>query len=196
MKNPDILLAIKPVIKAFEKLDIPYYIGGSIASSLHGIARATIAVDVIADISQTHVIDLINFLSDTYYIEEEPIREAINRKSSFNLIHLDTMIKIDVFIHKKDPFNKSAITRKHKDLLVEGDDETDYYFASPEDVILNKLRWYEMTNRVPERQWLDITGVIKVQGDSLDKEYLLKWSEYLKVSRLLKDAFSEADQII
>ena len=68
MKNPDILLAIKPVIKAFEKLDIPYYIGGSIASSLHGIARATIAVDVIADISQTHVIDLINFLSDTYYI--------------------------------------------------------------------------------------------------------------------------------
>ena len=106
------------------------------------------------------------------------------------------MIKIDVFIHKKDPFNKSAITRKHKDLLVEGDDETDYYFASPEDVILNKLRWYEMTNRVPERQWLDITGVIKVQGDSLDKEYLLKWSEYLNVSRLLKDAFSEADQII
>lgn len=192
MKNPDILLAIKPVIKAFEKLAIPYYIGGSIASSLYGIARATMDVDVIADISQSHITDFVNMLSESYYIEEEPIREAINLNSSFNLIHLDSIIKIDVFTHKRDPFNRAAIDRKLKDFLVEGDKESDYYFASPEDIILNKLRWYEMSDRVSERQWLDIIGVIKVQGDFLNKEYLLKWSIFLDVSKLLKDAFSEA----
>jgi len=186
MKNPDILLAIRPVIKAFEKLVIPYYIGGSIASSLYGIARATMDVDVIADISQSHITDFVNMLSKSYYIEEEPIREAIN------LIHLDTMIKIDVFTHKRDPFNRAAIDRKLKDFLVDGDKESDYYFASPEDIILNKLRWYEMSDRVSERQWLDIIGVIKVQGDSLNNEYLIKWSKFLDVSKLLKDAFSEA----
>jgi hypothetical protein len=83
-------------------------------------------------------LDFINIISESYYNEEGAIREAINRKSSFNLIHFDTMIKIDVFTHKKDAFNKTVLNRKNKDRLVDGDKESDYYFASAEDIILNK----------------------------------------------------------
>lgn len=172
MKIPDILDAVQPVIQAFQELSIPYYIGGSIASSVYGIARATMDVDIVADIKSEHIVFLKASLENNYYIDEDMIADAIRRKSSFNLIHLETMIKIDVFIFKEDPYHNDALQRKRKDTLDEDDPNTEFYFSSPEDIIINKLQWYKMGNEVSERQWLDVLGVIKVQGDSLDKEYL------------------------
>ena len=87
MKIPDILLAVQPVIQAFEKMSIPYYIGGSIASSVYGMARATMDVDVIADLKVTHIPRLKQILENEYYIDAEMIADAIRTNSSFNLIH-------------------------------------------------------------------------------------------------------------
>jgi hypothetical protein len=192
MKEPDIILAIKPVIKAFNQLSIPYYIGGSIASSLYGIARASMDVDMIAALTYNHVASLVEYLKDGYYIDEQMIVDAISTASSFNLIHLETMMKIDVFIHKQDPYHESALTRRIQDLIVEGDPDSSYYFSSPEDVIISKLDWHKMGGQASDRQWLDILGVIKVQADSLDKDYLMRWSEAQGLSDLLKQAFSDA----
>ncbi len=192
MQNPDILLAIKPVINAFNRLNIPYYIGGSIASSLFGIARATMDIDVVAHIAREQVHSLVDMLHTEYYIDEQMIENAINNTSSFNLIHLDTMIKIDVFAHKQEPYHQSALSRKSLDLLVDDNQDSSLYFSSPEDIILSKLQWYEMDDRVPERQWMDIIGVIKVQGDSLNKDYLNQWSKPLGLHDLLKQAYSDA----
>ncbi len=192
MKHPDILLAIRPVIKAFNQLSIPYYIGGSIASSLYGIARATMDVDVVADIALSNVSSLYGLLEKQYYIEEQMIRDAIQKGGSFNIIHLDTMIKIDVFTRTKDPYSQSAFTRRLKDRLVEHEQDSDFYFSSPEDIILSKLNWYEMGNRVSERQWLDVLGVIKVQGESLNMEYLTNWAKELRLYGLLQQAFADA----
>ena len=192
MKTPDIFHAIKPVIEAFDQLSIPYYIGGSIASSVYGIARATMDGDIIADIALTQVPPFVRRLCDAYYIDEDMINDAVASVSSFNLIHLETMMKVDVFIQKKDPYHKSAIARKVQDRLVEDDQESVFFFSSPEDVILSKLSWYEMGGRVSERQWLDILGVIKIQRDSLNRDYLISWSNALGVYDLLKQAFSES----
>lgn len=192
MKTPDILQAITPVITAFDKLSIPYYIGGSIASSVYGIARATMDVDVVADIKLSHVTPLKQLLENDYYIDEEMITDAIQRLSSFNLIHLETMMKIDVFVYKPKSYSAEAFRRKNKDTLEESDDAHKFYFSSPEDIILNKLQWYEAGERVSERQWLDVIGVIKVQGSKLDKGYLYKWGKILKLTDLLKSAFHEA----
>ena len=192
MKNPDILLAIKPVINAFNQLSIPYYIGGSVASSLYGMARATMDVDVIACMTQGKVPSFVKQLEEAYYIDEQMIDEAISSGSSFNLIHLETMMKIDVFTQKQEPYHESALAGRLRDLLVEGDQDSAFYFSSPEDIILSKLRWYEMGNRVSERQWLDIIGVIKVQGDSLNNAYLVSWSKSLGLFDLLKQAFLDA----
>ena len=121
------------------------------------------------------------------------IKEAIDRLSSFNLIHLETAIKIDVFIHIRGSYQDSAFNRRQKDTLVENDKSFEFYFSSPEDIILNKLQWYEKRNRVSERQWLDVLGVIKVQGDSLDKDYLINWAQKLDIYNLLVDVFTEAE---
>ena len=190
MTTPDILIALNPVVEAFEQLAISYYIGGSVASSMHGMARATLNVDIIADIKEYHVSKLKKFLEERYFIDEDMIIEAIKKYSSFNLIHFDTALKIDIFICKDEPHQQKAFERKVKDKL---DEERDfeYYFSAPEDIIIAKLQWLEQGEQVSERQWLDVLGVIKVQGDNLELEYLETWSRRLGLFNLLRKAFHE-----
>ena len=193
MDSANILLVLKPFIKVLDKLSISYYISGSIASSAFGLPRSTMDIDIIADIQTFHISQLKQNLESEFYIDEDMIKEAIDHLSSFNLIHLETAIKIDVFIHKRGSYQDCVFNRRQKDTLVENDKSFEFYFSSPEDIILNKLHWYEKGNRVSERQWLDVLGVIKVQGDSLDKDYLINWAQKLDIYNLLVDVFTEAE---
>lgn len=192
MQAPDILSALKPVIQSFEELSIPYYIGGSIASSVYGMARATMDVDIVAGIKAGHIADFKKKLEGDFYIDAQMITDAIARTSSFNLIHLDTMFKIDVFVHKNEPYQNKTFERKRKDTFEEGEQSAEFYFSSPEDIIINKLKWYEMGGRVSERQWFDVIGVIKVQSDLLDKEYLQYWTANLGLLELLEKAYLDS----
>ena len=145
MNAPDLIAAVIPVVKAFEQLNIDYHIGGSVASSVFGFPRSTIDADLVADIRLKHVDSLVNHLSTTYYIDGDSIRSAFRRKSSFSIIHLATMIKVDVFILKARAFDQEEFKRVQLKTLPE--DDRLPRFASPEDVILNKLEWYKMGAR-------------------------------------------------
>jgi len=191
MKKPDTVAALELVIEVFENLGIGYYIGGSVASSAYGIARATMDIDLVANLEQHHVEPLVRNLESEYYIDADMITDAISRHSSFNIIHLETMIKVDVFVLKEQPYHQKAFERRRMDTLDE-DSSREFYLASPEDIILNKLDWYRMGGGVSERQWLDVLGVLKVQGDLLDTEYLRYWASQLKLSDLLNQAFDDA----
>ena len=191
MKKPDIIIALDMVIGCFEKLKIAYYIAGSVASSAYGIARATMDVDLVANIEISQVNSLVKALETDYYIDAGMIRDAIHKRSSFNLIHLETMIKIDVFIVKDQPYDSKALTRRQPDTLDE-ESSRKFYLSSPEDVILTKLQWYQKGGRVSEQQWKDVLGVLKVQGDNLDLEYLKYWASRLKLSDLLNRSFDDA----
>jgi len=192
MKKPDILAALDPVVKAFEKIGVSYYLGGSVASSAYGIARATLDVDLVADLKTQHVNSLTEMLKSDYYIDKEMILDAIKRHSSFNLIHLETMLKVDIFIIKDRPYDGVAFQRKRKDTLDEEQGAAEFYLASPEDIILNKLEWFQMGGKVSERQWHDVLGIMKVQRELMDKEYLRRWAKELGISDLLEQAFRDA----
>ena len=192
MKPPDIIAALDAVAEAFEKLGITYYIGGSVASSAFGTARATLDIDIVADLRLYQVDPLVESLESEYYIDGDTIRDAIHRRSSFNLVHLETMIKVDVFILRDTDYHKRAFERKRRDTLDEEGESREFYLASPEDIILNKLDWYRMGGGVSDRQWLDILGVMKVQKGLLDTGYLRQWASELKLSDLLDRAFDEA----
>jgi hypothetical protein len=195
VKSPDIIDAILPVIKAFDRLGILYYIGGSIASSAWGVARATMDVDMVSELKKEHVHPFAETLMSEYYIDEDMIFDAIKRKSSFNIIHLKTMFKIDIFLKKNNLYNEEAFKRKRKENLDEERGDAEFFISSSEDIILNKLDWFRIGGEIAERQWNDILGVIKVQGKLLDKEYLYKWAEELGVKDLLEKAFTEAGEI-
>ena len=192
MKSPDILDAIRPVVKAFERLGILYYIGGSIASSAYGVARATMDVDMVSELMKEHAHPLAEMLSSEYYIDEDMILDAVKRKSSFNIIHLETMFKIDIFLKKSSLYDEEVFKRKRRENLDEESGDAEFFVSSGEDIILNKLGWFRMGGEVAERQWNDILGVIKVQSKLLDKKYLYQWARELGVEDLLEKAFSEA----
>ena len=191
MKQPDIVVALDVVIACFEKLGIEYYIGGSVASSAYGIARATMDVDIVANVQAGQVGRFVEVLETDYYIDAGMIREAIRRSTSFNLIHLETMIKIDVFIAKDQPYDSEAFARRQADTLDE-ESSRKFYLSSPEDVVLNKLQWYQKGGSVSEQQWKDVLGVLKVQGNKLDLEYLKYWASRLNLSDLLNRSFDDA----
>ena len=194
MKKPDIIVALDMVIGCFEELEIAYYIGGSVASSAYGIARATMDVDLVANVEIHHVKRLVKALEKDYYIDAEMIRDAIGRSASFNLIHLATMLKIDVFIVKDQPYDSEALTRRQPDTLDE-ESSRKFYLSSPEDIILNKLQWYQSSGGVSQQQWKDVLGVLKVQADKLDLEYLKSWASKLNLSDLLNRSFDDAGMI-
>lgn len=191
MKKSDIIVALDMVIGCFEELEIAYYIGGSVASSAYGIARATMDVDLVANIEIRQVSPLIKALEKDYYIDAEMVTDAIGRSASFNLIHLETMIKIDVFIVKVQPYDSKALARRRPDTLDE-ESPRKFFLSSPEDIILSKLQWYQSSGRVSQQQWKDVLGVLKVQGDKLDLEYLKYWASKLNLSDLLNRSFDDA----
>jgi len=181
------------VVNVFEKLNIPYLVGGSLASAVHGVIRSTVDTDIVADIHPESVDELTKLLDAEFYIDPEMILDAINHQSSFNIIHLDTMFKVDVFIMKQRPFDLNQMQRRS---LQNFSDEPHQsaYFTTAEDIILAKLEWFRAGGEVSDRQWKDILGVLRVQADRLDLEYLRKWARELAVSDLLLKALRETQK--
>jgi hypothetical protein len=192
MEKSEIKEALIPLLKAFKELGILYYVGGSVASSIYGIARATMDIDMVCDLKEQHVNFLSQILKNIYFADENMILDAIRTNSTFNLIHFETGLKIDVFILKEKGYYYTAFERRRKDTITDEPEAMQVYLCSAEDSVLTKLEWYRLSDHISERQWKDVIGILKVQGDKLDKEYLFKWSEELKISDLLEKALLEA----
>jgi hypothetical protein len=181
-----------PVANALEALGVPYHIGGSAASSAYGFGRSTIDIDIVADLQHRHVEPLCKMLEEEYYIDGEMLHEAINRRSSFNLLHLGLFGKVDVFIPKEHEFDRLAFTRVRQARMYGAKDNRLFNHASPEDTILRKLDWFRLGGGTSERQWLDTIGVLKVQANSLDYDYLWEWARKLNLAELLQKALEDA----
>jgi hypothetical protein len=180
--------ALQRLVSVFQQLKISYRIVGSVASSAQGMMRATLDVDMVAALESGHIPQLTSRLKNHYHVDEELAGEAIRRGSSFNLIHLETMIKIDIFILGKRPYDQVSFGRERLETL----DGLTLSFKTPEDVILGKLEWFVQTDKTSERQWQDVIGLMKVQGDALDVEYMRTWAAELSVLELLDIALKTA----
>lgn len=179
------------VTGVFERLGVPYLIGGSLASALYGMVRTTQDSDIIAEMRPEHIQPFVSALEADFYVDQEMIAESIRRNSSFNIIHHDTMFKVDVFIPRPRPFLKSQLARARRQTFSLGK-EVSAIFASPEDTVLSKLEWYRMGGEASDSQWRDILGVLKTKAGDIDLEYLHNWARELKVSDLLERALAHA----
>ena len=175
MTPPDVVAALTPVVEALEALGVRYHVGGSLASSAYGMPRATADVDVVAELRPEQVARLVERLQAGYYLELETVREAVHRRRSFNLIHLDTMMKVDVFVPEERPFDQQELSRARPETLDLADDARPFLLKSPEDLVLRKLEWYRAGGGSSAHQWNDVIGVLKVQTGRLDQGYLAHW---------------------
>jgi hypothetical protein len=189
------LLVVARIARAFDDLAIRYVVGGSLASSLYGIPRATQDADLVAQIELPQVDVFASALAGEFYIDAAMIRDAIRRRASFNVVHLATMFKADVFIARADEWSREEMSRARIEVFDTPEGKVAIRFASAEDTLLHKLVWYKLGNQVSDRQWGDVIGLVQVQADSLDRAYLELWGRRLDVSDLLHRALSqEADQ--
>jgi hypothetical protein len=181
------------VTDVLDNLAVPYAIGGSMASIVYGMMRLTMDVDIIADLKPEQVTPFIAALREQFYLDENSIREAVERRAAFNLIHLETMFKVDIFLPQERAFDRQQLARR-VDEPVGAETEKKIWVLTAEDVVLAKLDWFRLGGEVSERQWRDILGVLKTQQARLDTAYLRQWAETLKVADLLEQALVEAEK--
>jgi hypothetical protein len=179
------------VIDALEGIGVRYAIGGSLASAVHGVVRATMGADLVADLHLDQVDPLVEALGDAFYADPEMMREAVCRRASFNLIHLETMFKVDFFVAKSRPFDRAQLSRRQLHVLSE-ESNACAYVTTAEDIVLSKLEWYRIGGCVSDRQWRDVLGVLKVQEDRLDLDYVQRMAASLGLTELVARALEEA----
>jgi hypothetical protein len=195
MLDPLLQAALVPLVDVLDALGAGYYIGGSVASSLHGIPRSTLDADLIADLKHEHVPELVARLQDAYYVDEGAIEEALASDAafaSFNVIHFATALKIDVFILQSTPFDQEEFRRAAASPLAEDEPSRSFNIASAEDMVLRKLQWYVLGGQISDRQWGDILGILKLRQQDLDYDYLRRWATQLELAALLERACAEA----
>ena len=176
------------VTRHLDALQIPHTVGGSIASSFAGEPRSTVDIDIVVALEERHVDALVAALSPEFYVDADALRRAIRTHSSTNLIHQATQLKVDLFVAGGTPLDASQLARRQ---AVDLGDGRRIFVHPPEDMLLQKLRWYRRGGEVSDRQWRDVAAIVRVQGLRLDREYLREGAGILGVSDLLGRALAE-----
>ena len=179
--------ALRRLLDALNRLGVPCMVGGSLASSIHGVPRATMDVDLVADLRPDQVAPLVSQLASDFYADAAMMRDAVRAGRAFNLIHYPSSYKFDVFPLSPDPYYQLQFQRRETtELPVPGEESLRFQVATAEDTMLAKLAWYDSGGRISERQWNDVLGIVRIRGDLLDVAYLRRWAAHLKVADLLE----------
>jgi hypothetical protein len=184
----DVLRTVDRVARALDAAKAPWAIGGSFASSVHGEPRATNDIDFVALLRIDTVSAFLAALGPEFFAERAAIVEAITRHSSFNVIDEETLVKADVFVPGTEPLGQEQLLRRRRVEVVTG---YEVFVLGPEDVVLQKLRWYSMGGGVSDRQWRDIGAVLRVARDRLDVTYLREAASAGGLTELLDQALAE-----
>jgi hypothetical protein len=185
------LVVTAKLAAVLNQLRISYAVGGSLASSLHGVPRATNDVDVVADLREVHVARFVAAIEDTFYVDAEMVRSALADHSSFNVFDKETMMKVDVFVPKMSAWIVEELVRARDESFDLSGGPVLVRFASAEDTLLYKLVWYRLGGEQSERQWNDVLGVIRVQAERLDRAYVRLWAKQLGVTDLVDRALGQ-----
>jgi len=166
-----------------EQLGIDYLVTGSMATIAYGEPRLTNDLDVVVALPIERVEAFCAaFPEDDFYLSRDAVREAVLHRRQFNIIHFASGLKIDVIVPKADDFEQSR-RQRGRSLPVGPDWRA--RFASPEDVILRKLQYYQSGGS--EKHLRDIAGVFKIQGSRLDLGYLAEWAARLGVAETWRE---------
>ena len=175
------------VIEAFSELRVPYFVTGSVATSLYGEPRDTMDVDIVADLREEHVPALCaRFASPEYYLSEDAARQAIRHKSQFNILQSDTGLKADIMVPEMNAFNRSRFKRAREWPTSKN---VRAFYTSPEDAIIKKMDFFREGGS--EKHLRDIAGILKISPEDVDKEYVTRWARDMDLTDIWELVQSE-----
>jgi hypothetical protein len=192
----DLVSAILPALKVFDELGASSYLGGSVASSLHGMQQLAQDVDLVVDLPRYRLLPLLALLGQHYVLDEGEARQAVRERASFPVVHLDTLMKVDVVLPRPSAFETAM--RQLVALHALDEHSPPVRVASAPEMILVKLRSYQRDERSrsdgmrDDAQWNDILGMLKVQGPDLDLVLLDQWAGTLDVAEAWRRALADA----
>lgn len=165
---------LREIKTLLEDAEIPYMIVGSFASMVHGEPRTTLALDIVIDplpAALDHLLARIDM--DTFYVDPDVARDALRRRTMFNIIDMRSAWKIDLVMRKNRPFSHEELARRASHEVLGVTVPT----ASAEDTITAKLEWAKQCTSA--RQTRDIAGIPRVRGEAIDRAYTLRWVDVL-----------------
>jgi hypothetical protein len=167
------------VVHLLDAAGVPFMIAGSFASAAHGLPRTTQDLDVVIDPPNPEALDsLVHSMSpDDYYVDADAARDALRRRSMFNVVDQASGWKVDFIIRKNRAFSRDEFARRMQLSLL----GVAVFVASPEDTIVAKLEWSKQSGG-SERQRRDIAGILATVGDQLDRAYVERWVSELDVT--------------
>ncbi len=189
----DLVAALDPVVAALRSLGVRHYVGGSVASTFHGALRSTMDVDLVCEIDEPRIEAFVAACGPDYYVSPAAAREAVRARKCFNLIHLPSSYKIDVFVHRGRRFDETALERAQPASF--GPSATQPIpVATVEDSMLAKLEWFRLTDETSERQWDDVSKLFRLHGEQLDTAYLRTMADSIGVGDLLGQLLAGGNQ--
>ena len=175
-----------------DRLEIPYLVGGSVASGSYGLPRQTNDIDIVADFGSADFGEFFELMAEEFYVDRLTATEAIRQRRPFNAIHLMGAFKFDFFPADSEGFSQSELRRKRYVVsAMPGLPHIEFAVSSPEDTVLAKLVWFRKGGETSDRQWHDILGVLRVQQARLEWDYLRKWALQLEIADLLEKAIKD-----
>jgi hypothetical protein len=158
---------------------IAYMLSGSMAMNYYAVPRMTRDVDVVVALSGTQVDAFVRLFQGDYYISAEDARDAVTREGMFNLIHNESLIKVDCIVRKSTEYRRLEFERRRKITI----QNFDTFIVSKEDLVLSKLQWARESRS--EMQLKDIRNLLDT---GYDEHYLRQWAAALDLTGALEEA--------
>ncbi len=174
----------------FDQLGVPWVLGGSVAGSLVGEPRSTLDIDMAVQLDHDHAEALLAAVGDDFYASADMIRSAVAASRSFNLLHYESAMKVDVFVLGSGLLDRRQMERRTRVRLSEPP-HLELWATAPDDLVLRKLAWFRLGGEVSDRQWRDVLGILTVQGDRIDHVELLATADQLGLGQLCRRAIAE-----
>ncbi len=187
MEQSDLL---RYTIELLERINVTYAIVGSFASSAYGEPRFTMDIDMVIDLTAGQVAEFCaQFPNPEFYISEPAVKQAVVNRTQFNVIHPTSGSKIDFMLSGNDAWERNQLKRRQVVALFP---DCDGYVASPEDVMLGKMIYYREGGS--DKHLRDITGILKLRGESIDRDYLQAIAEQVGVTEIWQAVLNRMDE--